>query len=193
MLQADNMRERLIYLAIIVVLVLLLFKSCHQKCDVMPISSDTITIFKHDTIKGESFTTYVPKAYKVIVHDTTEIAYNKFDTIVKPCESVTTLYEDTLRFNPLGFAVVTDSVDGKILNRSYSFQLIQTNEMEKINTIVQAKPRNQYFIGAETTLPIKYYGINLGFKYKNSNNLFNLGAGFLNDSKYLKVGFLIRL
>lgn len=190
-----KLNERIIYWAAIFILFLLLFRSC--RCGGSGNRTDyrdsVRTVIRIDTIKGKSYTKYIPKPYKVIKHDTTEVAYVQNDTIYiqlpssKDCPI--SLYSDTLKFDKDGYAIVKDSVMGSILKRDFTYNLLKTT----VTNNVILKKRNKAFIGIEATYPLEAFSLNFAFQFKNSDNLINLGAGFANSKVFYKAGMLVKI
>lgn len=184
------MRERILYWLAIAILLFLLFRSCKGGGSGRTDYRDSVrTIISIDTIKGESKKVYVPKPYKVTIHDTTEVVYNSKDTQYIQADCPISLYRDTLKFDKYGYAVVMDSVKGEILKRAFRYDIYKTT----VTNNVILKRRNKAFIGIETTYPLQSFSANFAFQFKNSDNLINLGAGFANSKVFYKAGMLIKI
>jgi hypothetical protein len=184
------MRERIIYLLVIAILLLLLMRTCKGGSNGRTDYRDSVrTVTRIDTIKGGSKRIYVPKPYKVISHDTTQVIYNNTDTQYIKIPQLILGYSDTLRFDSSGYAVVKDSVLGSILARSFTYDIYKTTVT---NNVILNK-HNKAFIGFETTYPIQLFSVNFAFQFKKSDNLINLGAGFANSKVFYKAGMLLKI
>lgn len=194
-----KLRE-IIGLIIIVILALLLFKTCNDKScpEVIP----TIKV-KVDTLKGDIIYVPVP-VYTKVTPLVKEYQPKAIESINAPAEEynipeecppvITSVYRDTLHFDSLGTVTVTDSVEGKILQRRLEFNL-KKYTTTVTNNIYQKK-KLKAFIGVEAignkSDVIGYYGANLSLQFKN-DNIIQAGAGYWNNQLYYKAGIMFKI
>ena len=187
------MRERALYWIAIAVLTLLLIKQCNTTAPgcVTVQNTDTLMIVKTDTIAGPTVKAYIVKPVHLWRHDTIETSYVLHDTIQQA--SYMAEYTDTLKFEPYGFAIVTDTVNGKITSRSFSYMLTDYNTTTTVTKTVEAPAKTQYFAGGSVVLPINALEANVGLLTKRSRNLYQLGLGAGKNGSYWRIGALINI
>ncbi|MES2457198.1 MAG: hypothetical protein V4594_16710 [Bacteroidota bacterium] len=185
--------ERVVWAFVIVILTFMLFKKCKNDPGLVTVKTETITTI--DTIPGEIV--YVPQPYAV--HDSFIESFAVEVEVPKPYpvpvaakkEPVQiSLYNDTLKLDSSGYAVVKDTVQGKILGRSFSYKLFHPT-VTTTNTVDQKKKIRGY-IGAEYFYPMNYTGGAIALQLKNDNFL-KLSAGHANGSAHYGISYFAKI
>ncbi len=193
--------ERWLYIITILVLALLLLgERCSRK--VCPPCQSTV-IVKTDT-------TYIPQPVQIIPGPVNVAKKEKpkkegsknieWEFIpesepdpgyVVPENSIS-IYNDTFKFKEdAGYAVVKDSVQGKILKRSFSYNI-------KAPTIIPvAKKKGALYAGfmllGNPNDPVGYIGASGMWVPRNQRQAFTFGFGSFNNKAYLQAGILFKI
>ena len=190
--------ERIVWLFFTAILLFWLFKSCHKDSPIGQVVIQTIKTV--DTLYSKRDTMYKPSPVTVI-YDT--IRYR--DTVFKNGETVyiekpdyqfskeqraIRLYNDTLRFDTSGYAVVKDSVKGEILKRAFNYKIFA--QTVTITKTVQQKKSNKLFAGLEYTYPINYLGGAVLFQSK-SENIIKLNLGLVGNKPVYGAGYYTKI
>lgn len=186
------MRERAVYWITIAVLTLLLIKTCNKvvpECAQVQ-KTDTLMLVKNDTITKE-VKAYVVKPIHLWRHDTIETSYVIHDTLQEA--NYMAEYTDTLKFEPYGFAIVTDTVNGKITSRSYSYMLTDYNTTTTVTNTVEAPQHNKLYLGGSLILPLSGFETIVGYQTKKAGTLYQLGFGAGKWGTYARIGLLLKI
>jgi hypothetical protein len=159
---------------------------------------------KYDVLETKSDTQYIPKEKivikpgKTIYKDTTIflIAPLSVDTmeILKKYFSLN-VFKDTLFLDDsLGYVSVIDTIEENYLKHRTWYSMVNKITVSNI-TIVKDPPKNQFFIGFNTTLNksdiVGSFGLNTTYKTKK-DVLYNVGTGLMNTNNdvlpYVGVG-----
>jgi hypothetical protein len=199
--------ERWAYILIIIALIfLLLQRGCKDKpcppCPPVEIKGDTV---------------YVPQPVKVIegpVNNKINAikppakSYGKTEWIIVPesesepdpgyivPENSISIYNDTLKFKEdAGYAVVKDSVQGKILSRSFSYKLTTINSVQPV--AFADKKKGALYAGfmaiGNAKDPAGYIGASGMWVPRNQRQAFTFGFGSFNNKAYLQAGILFKI
>ena len=190
--------ERIVWIFIVTFLCFLIYYSCkHQPGSIAgPVSIQTIKTI--DTIRGDGPVSYVPSP---AVHDTIHdsIPYPEYVTLaedyfppdVKPEPIKVNTYRDTLYFDSLGYAVVRDTIAGKILKRGFDFNIFRpTITVTKTEVI---PPKNKLFLGLEYNYPVNYLGAAAAFQFKKHDNILKVSAGYINGKLQYGAGYFVKV
>jgi hypothetical protein len=200
--------ERWAYILIICALIfLLLQRGCKDKpcppCPPVEIKGDTV---------------YVPKPVKVIEGPVNNKRKSKINDIKPPAKSYgeaewiivpesepdpgyivpensISMYNDTFKFKEdAGYAVVKDSVEGKILSRSFSYQL---NIKPPAALQPAEKKKGALYAGfmalGNAKDPLGYIGASGLWVPRNQRQVFTFGFGSLNNRGYMQAGILFKI
>jgi hypothetical protein len=204
--------ERWAYILIIMALIfLLLQRGCKDKpcppCPPVEIKGDTV---------------YVPQPVKVIEGPVNKVAENAkkiaykakkiaseataTEWIIVPeaepdpgyivPENSISIYNDTFKFKEdAGYAVVKDSVQGKILSRSFSYKLTTINPVQPV--AFADKKKGALYAGfmavGNAKDPVEYIGASGMWVPRNQRQAFTFGFGSFNNKAYLQAGILFKI
>jgi len=203
--------ERWAYIITIVLLVILLLqRGCKDKpcapCPPVEIKGDTV---------------YVPQPVQVIPGPVNKVALNakkiadKANKIASDAtntewqllpeyqpdpgyivpENSISIYNDTFKFKEdAGYAVVKDSVEGKILKRSFSYQL----NIKSPAALQPAEKKKGVLYGGFMALgnakdPLGYIGASGLWLPRNQKQAYSFGFGTFNSKAYLQAGILFKI
>lgn len=111
-------------------------------------------------------------------------------------ENSITIYNDTLKFKEdAGYAVVKDSVQGKILSRSFSYKLTTTNPVQPV--AIAEKKKGALYAGfmavGNAKDPVGYLGASGIWVPRNQRQAFTFGFGSFNNKAYMQAGILFKI
>ncbi len=106
------------------------------------------------------------------------------------------IYNDTLKFKEdAGYAVVKDSVEGKILSRSFSYKLTTINPVQPV--AISEKKKGALYAGfmavGNAKDPVGYIGASGMWVPRNQRQAFTFGFGSFNNKAYLQAGILFKI
>jgi hypothetical protein len=201
--------ERWAYILIIAALIfLLLQRGCKDKpCPPCP------------PVENKSDTVYVPQPVKVIEGPLNNKRKSKINEIKPPAKSFgeaewiivpeseadpgyivpensISIYNDTLKFKEdAGYAVVKDSVQGKIISRSFSYKLTTINTAQTVS--IAEKKKGALYAGfmavGNAKDPVGYLGASGIWVPRNQRQAFTFGFGSLNNRGYMQAGILFKI
>lgn len=177
--------ERIVWAFVVAMLSWFLFKSCNKDSPVGRLTIQTIKTI--DTIPGKAKISY--QVIRDTIHDTIpeyvtlENDYYQPDVIPVPVKI--NHYTDTLRFDSLGFAVIKDTVAGKLLKRDFTFSIYRPT----ITKTEVVKKRNKVYLGLEYQYPVNYLGAAIALQFKNDNFL-KLSYGI---QKQIGIGYFAKI
>jgi hypothetical protein len=203
--------ERWAYIITIVLLVILLLqRGCKDKpcppCPPVEIKGDTVYVPQPvQVIPGP--VNVAPNAKKIadkakkIASDATNTEWQLLPEsdpdpgYIVPENSIS-IYNDTFKFKEdAGYAVVKDSVEGKILKRSFSYKLTTINP---VLPVLAAEKKKGALYGGFMALgnakdPLGYIGPSGLWLHKNQKVAFPFGFGSLNRKAYGQAGILFKI
>jgi hypothetical protein len=204
--------ERWAYIITIVLLVILLLqRGCKDKpcppCPPVEIKGDTVYVPQPVQVIPGPVNKVAPNAKKIadnankIASDATGsewqlVPESQPDPGYVVPENTISIYNDTLKFKgDAGYAVVKDSVDGKILSRSFSYKLTTINPVLPI--AAAEKKKGALYAGfmalGNAKDPLGYIGASGLWVPRNQKQAYSFGFGTFNSKAYLQAGILFKI
>jgi hypothetical protein len=199
--------ERWAYILIICALIfLLLQRGCKDKpcppCPPVEIKGDTVYVPQPVQVIPGPVNVAPKKAVKKEglsrVHKNIEwelLPESEPDPGYTVPENSISIYNDTFKFKEdAGYAVVKDSVEGKILSRSFSYQL---NIKPPAALQPAEKKKGALYAGfmalGNAKDPLGYIGASGLWVPRNQRQVFTFGFGSLNNRGYMQAGILFKI
>jgi len=203
--------ERWAYILIIAALIfLLLQRGCKDKpcppCPPVEIKGDTVYVPQPVQVIAGPVNKVSPNAKKIadkankIASDATGsewqlVPESQPDPGYIVPENSISIYNDTFKFKEdAGYAVVKDSVEGKILKRSFSYQL----NIKPPAALQPAEKKKGALYGGFMALgnakdPLGYIGASGLWVPRNQKQAYSFGFGSFNSKAYLQAGILFKI
>ena len=146
-------------LIIVLIVVIFLQRSCHQKeisdvighrdttvvIDTVLDIHDSVIIRKVPVIKRD--TSYLPTDTQYLPSPDYAVLKARFEALVKE-HTARNIYSDSLRLDSIGYVIVSDSVQfNKLFDRSYKYHYEIPNITKTVTIVEHPKKTNQLYIG----------------------------------------------
>jgi len=196
--------ERIFYMLGVVILAFFLMREGCKDPVVCPDVKPVVVTGSHDTVYVPVPGPVIPagKANKVTVSGRSAVkvfpappvtgpdSLSGAEWLIKPEDveqCATRPYQDTLRFGEYGFAVVKDTVLGRILRRSFSYNITSRTQIIR----EQEAKRFKLYAGVEFISPLNYGGAALIGQFKNESMIKIATGKMWNNSWQVGIGFYI--